>query len=161
MPLQPTGTVSGMTTSLDLSTLDASRALLAGMPSPERVRELEDHLAQLPQIALPTSHLVHAGMYARTVFIPAGTVLTGALTLQDNVCVMHGGITVTTDDGPQVLEGFHVLPALAGSKRAGVAHLDTWWTTLWTTDLEDVGAIEESLTPEADRLQTRRMALEN
>lgn len=81
--------------------------------------------------------------------------------MQDNVCVMHGGITVTTDDGPQVLEGFHVLPALAGSKRAGVAHLDTWWTTLWTTDLEDVSAIEESLTHEADRLQTRRMALEN
>lgn len=147
-----------MTTSPVASIADRSCALLAGMPSPERVRELEDFNRQFPQIPLFTAHLIHGGMYARTIFIPAGTELTGALTLQDNVVVMHGGITVTTDDGPQVLDGFHVLPAKAGAKRAGITHADTWWTTLWTTDLDDVAAIENSLTAEADQLQTRQLA---
>lgn len=137
----------------------APAALLGGMPSPERVRELEQHLMALPQVDLQTGHLVHGGMYARTIFIPAGTVLTGALTNQDNVCVVHGDITVTTDEGTKRLAGFHVLPACKGAKRAGVAHADTWWTTLWTTELTDITEIENVLTDEADLLQTRRQGL--
>lgn len=131
-------------------------SVFIGMPDPERVAELEDVLLALPQIDLGTTHLIHAGMYARTILIPAGTVLTGALTEADNICVMHGDITVTTDDGPQRLVGFHVLPANAGSKRAGMAHADTYWTTLFRTDETEVSKIENSVTREADRLQTRR-----
>lgn len=130
-----------------------------GMPSPERVRELEAHLMTLPQVDLQTDHLVHGGMYARTILIPAGTILTGALTNQDNVCVVHGDITVTTDEGTRHLVGFNVLPARKGAKRAGVAHADTWWTTIWTTELNDITAIEDSLTDEAELLQTRRQAI--
>ena len=131
-------------------------AALVGMPDPEAVRCLEAHLLEQPQVDLGTQHLIHGGLYARTIFIPAGTVLTGALTMADNVCVVCGDITVTTDEGPQRLSGYHVLPARAGSKRVGVTHADTWWTTLIPTPLTEVAAIEEAMTPEADRLQTRR-----
>ena len=130
-----------------------------GMPAPERVADLEAHLLTLPQVDLQTEHLVHGGMYARTILIPAGTILTGALTNQDNVCVVHGDITVTTDEGTRHLVGFNVLPACKGAKRAGVAHADTWWTTIWTTELNDITEIENVLTDEADQLQTRRQAL--
>lgn len=133
--------------------------LLSGMPSPASVAALEERMLELPQVDLQTGHLVHGGMYARTILIPAGTLLTGALTNQDNVCVVHGDITVTTDEGVQRLTGFHVLPARSGAKRAGLAHADTWWTTLWTTNLTDITAIEDVLTDEADQLQTRRQAV--
>lgn len=133
--------------------------IVAGMPTPEAVREMETLLLQLPQIDLHTEQLVHAGMSARTIFIPAGTVLTGALTNIDNLCVAFGDITVTTDAGPQRLTGFNVIPAMAGAKRAGVAHSDTWWVTIHRTDLTDLDAIEEEMTGEADRLQTRTLAL--
>lgn len=136
-------------------------AVVRSLPeSNEAVAALSEMLLTLPQTDLGTQHLVHAGMYARTIFIPSGTVLTGALTNVDNICVVHGDITVTTDDGPQRLTGFHVLPASSGNRRAGMAHADTWWTTVWRTDLTDVQAIEDSLTPEADKLQTRRDLLE-
>lgn len=148
-----------MTDSLPTPEHHDATALLGGMPSPERVRQLEQHLLGLPQVDLQTGHLVHGGMYARTIMVPAGTMLTGALTNQDNVCVVHGDITVTTDTGTRHLVGFNVLPACAGSKRAGIAHADTWWTTLWTTDLTDITEIENVLTDEADQLQTRRQAL--
>lgn len=139
--------------------IDQAQDLVIGMPTPEAVRRMEDMLLQLPQIDLRTEQLVHGGMAVRTIFIPAGTVLTGALTNIDNLCVAFGDITVTTDDGPKRLTGFNVVPAMAGAKRAGVAHSDTWWVTIHRTDLTDLEAIEEEMTGEADRLQTRTLAL--
>lgn len=133
---------------------------LSHMASPETVRELERHLLELPQVDLGSAHIVHGGMCARTIFIPGGTVLTGALTNCDNICVMHGDITVTTDEGPLRLTGFHVLPARAGFKRAGMTHADTYWTTIFKTDKTDVHDIENDMTPEADMLQTRREGIE-
>jgi hypothetical protein len=130
--------------------------IVTGMPDPESVRQLEDHLIGLPQVDLGTSHVVHGGMYARTVLIPAGTTMTGAMTNADNICVVCGDITVTTDDGPMRLVGFHVLPAKAGAKRVGVAHADTYWTALFVTDKADIQDIEAQLTDESERLLTRR-----
>lgn len=130
------------------------------MASPEAVRALEREMLKLPQVDLDTTHLVHGGLYARTIMIPAGTVLTGALTNCDNVCVMCGDITVTTDDGTLRLTGYHVIPARAGSKRAGVAHADTMWTTILQTDELEIDRIEAQMTGEADMLQTRREGIE-
>lgn len=123
------------------------------------VHALQNNLMAMPQVDVAIEHLVHGGMYARTALIPANTVLTGAQTNADNICVVCGDITVTTDDGVKRLTGFHVLPASAGAKRAGLAHADTWWTMLARTDLQDVSDIEEALTGEADLLQTRRPAI--
>lgn len=140
-------------------------AVFSGMPSPERVRELEAEMLKQPQMLLDTSMIAHGRMAARTIFIPAGTLLTGVEINHPNICVVSGDITVTTDKGPQRLTGFHVLPASAGFKRAGMAHADTWWTCLWHTDLTDPVEIENDMSPEAEKLQTRtllpRQSLEN
>ena len=126
----------------------------------DAVRKLERQMAELPQVDLGTTHVVHAGLYARTIVIPAGTVLTGALTNCENLCVISGDISVSTDEGLQRLTGYHVLPARAGFKRAGWAHADTHWTTVVATELTDIEAIERMATDEADLLQTRRTGLE-
>lgn len=133
---------------------------LSHMASPETVRELERHMLEMPQVDLGAAHIVHGGMCARTIFIPAGTVLTGALTKCDNICVVHGDITVTTDEGTLRLIGFNVLPARAGFKRAGMTHADTYWTTIFATDKTEVHEIEDEMTPEADMLQTRRNGID-
>lgn len=146
--------------SLESRHADMAQPVLDRLATVDAVRRLEDAVAEMPQVDLSTENLVHGGMCARTIFIPAGTVLTGALTSMDNVCVMFGDIEVTTDDGPQRLTGYHVLPAKAGAKRAGFAHADTWWTTIWPTDLTDIEAIEDEATSESARLQTRRLKLE-
>lgn len=117
-------------------------------------------MLDFPQVDLATSHVVHGGMCARTIFIPAGTLLTGALTNCDNICVVHGDISVTTDDGVERLIGFNVLPASKGYKRAGMANADTWWTMIWPTALTDIEAIEDEMTSESSMLQTRRPGIE-
>lgn len=133
--------------------------LLGGTPTADAVRRLEGCLLQAPQVDLSTTNVIHGRMCARTIFVPADTVLTGALTNIDNVCIVQGDISVTTDAGVQRLTGYNVLTAKAGAKRVGYAHADTWWTTIHHTDLTDVEAIEEEMTNEASRLQTRTLAL--
>ena len=113
-------------------------------------------LAQLPQMDLGTTNVVHGRMCARTIFIPAGGALVGALTNRDNICIVQGDILVTTDEGPQRLTGFNVITAKAGSKRGGIAYADTYWTTIWHTELTDIIAIEDEMTDESELLQTRR-----
>lgn len=131
-----------------------------GMPDVESVRAFEAFALTLPQVDLGTRTLVHGRICARGGLIPAGTVLTGALTNFDNICIVLGDITVTTDDGPRRLTGFHMLPAMRGAKRLGHAHADTWWVTLHHTMLTDVSDIEDEMTCESAQLQTRRNLLE-
>lgn len=123
----------------------------------EAVRGLEAALMQLPQIDLNTKHVVFGKMCARTIYIPAGVALTGALTRCDNICVVSGDIIVTTDEGSKRLSGFNVIPAKAGAKRAGYAIADTYWTTIWFTELTDIRAIEDEMTEESGMLQTRNL----
>jgi hypothetical protein len=126
----------------------------------DKVQRFEQALLSLPQVDMQTASLIHGKMYARTIFIPAGTAVTGTLTKLDNICVVSGDITVTTDNGMQRLVGFHVLPASKGYKRVGYAHADTYWTTLIQTDAATVEQAEDAMTDEAANLQTRRTGIE-
>ena len=146
-------------TTLPIPSDDSALQLLGGMPSIEAVRELESLIMTLPQADIQTTNVIHGGMCARTILIPAGVVLTGALTNCDNVCIASGDITVTTDEGAQRLTGYHVIPAKSGAKRAGLAHADTWWAMLWPTELTDIEEIEDEITSESEKLQTRRQTL--
>lgn len=129
------------------------------MPSVDRVRDLEALMQTLPQVVMETHTLTHGRVSARAVLIPAGTMLVGALTNLDNLCIVLGDITVTTDAGPQRITGFGMLPANRGAKRVGQAHADTWWITVHHTDLTDPRAIEDEMTDEAAGLQSRRLEL--
>ncbi len=133
--------------------------LLSAMPDPESVRRLEALLLTCAQVDVATQTVVHGEMCARTIMIPAGTVLTGTQTNRDNICIVCGDITVTTDDGPQRLKGFHVLQAKAGFKRAGIAHADTWWTTVHHTRETEMEKIEQEMTNESHLLQTTQLRL--
>lgn len=123
------------------------------------IERLESLVLQLPQVDLRTEQALSGGVYARTIHIPAGTVLTGATHKKDHINVVIGDITVSTDDGMKRLTGYHVIPTKAGMKRAGFAHADTVWTTLCATELDDFAAIEDELVVESDRLQTRQQQL--
>ena len=123
--------------------------------SREAVQRLEREVLKLPQVDLQTKHCVSGRMYARTIFIPAGTVLTGATHKRDHINILQGDISVSTDEGMKRLTGQHVLPTKAGMKRAGYAHADTTWTTICQTDETDIPAIEADLVIEHEMLQTR------
>lgn len=145
---------------IEILTPEQAILALSLMPDPDAVRRLEAAIiASGQEIAVETHMMVHGGMGARTLFLRAGTVLTGALTNRDNISVVVGDIVVTTDAGPQRLTGYNVLPAARGFKRVGYVLADTFWTTVWPTAFADCIEAENDMTCEAEMLQTRRAPL--
>jgi hypothetical protein len=123
------------------------------------VKRLEEIILSAPQVDLMTTHHLEGGMYARTIYLEAGTVLTGAIHKTDHLNIVFGDISVTTDEGMQRITGYRVIETKAGMKRAGYAHAATAWTTICKTDKTVLSEIEDDLVEEADKLQTRHPQL--
>lgn len=122
----------------------------------EKVRRLESEIAQQEQVPIETQHHFHAGMYCRTIRIPAGVLLTGALIRIPTLLILSGHATVFIGGEAVVLEGYHVLPGQAGRKQAFLAHADTFLTMSFATQATTVEQAEEEFTAEADLLLSRQ-----
>lgn len=120
------------------------------------VRDLERHLLALPQTLIETHHVLHGGMYARTILIPAVTALTGALIRVPTVLVIAGDTLVTLGNESVRLAGYHVLPAATGRKTAFATIADTRVTMIFPTTARTVEEAEAEFTEEADGLCSRR-----
>lgn len=120
-----------------------------------RVRAMEAEAALLPQVDIHTRNLLHAGLYARTIRLPAGAALTGALIKIATVVIVSGHVSIYVDGEVIELAGYHVLPASAGRKQAFLAHADTDITMLFPSRAATVEAAEAEFTDEADRLLSR------
>ena len=68
---------------------------LAGI---DKVRRLGEVLKALPQIPFITEHLLHAGMYTRTVRLPPDTVCAAVLIKLPTVLIIQGACRVYSDD---------------------------------------------------------------
>jgi len=121
-----------------------------------RVCALQAVLLQCPQIDLATHHVLHAGMYARTIRMPADTTLVGALIKIPTLVIVNGHATVTVGDETVALCGFHVLPASAGRKQAWVAHADTDITMIFPSTAQTVEQAEAQFTDDTDLLLSRK-----
>ena len=122
-----------------------------------RVRNLEDmQLALNPRGNLPIQHDLHAGMYARTVMVPKGLQITGALIKIPTILVVSGDCFVTLGDDVRRIRGYMVLRAAAGRKQAFSARADTYLTMIFPTMAQTVDAAERAFTDEFDRLANRR-----
>ena len=143
--------------------IPATRSAIAPM-TPEaidKVRQLEARTAELEQVEIPTDHVLHGGMYARTIRIPAGVLLTGAHIKRATMLVISGHVTVFIGAGTIEIAGYQVLPASAGRKQAFLAHADTFVTMLFPSEAASIEAAENEFTDEADRLLSRRQACES
>ncbi len=94
------------------------------------IYRFEQALRSLPQVEIPLYHDFCKGIYARTILIPAGTMLTGAVHKDECFFLVRNGcILITTDDKPVRAESGFMVISKAGSKRAGFALVDTLVTT--------------------------------
>lgn len=136
-----------MDTALDA--IEATR-----MPTREQILDIERYILQCPQVETPIRHYFSPGIYAREMFIPAGTVLTGAVHKTEHISLFVGDITVLTDGGMQRLTGHHTFVSKPGAKRVGYAHADTWCTGFFATEKTDITELENDLVEDAHLLQS-------
>jgi hypothetical protein len=113
-------------------------------------------LEHCEQVEIPTAHLLHAGMYVRTIEIPPGIVLTGALMKRATALVVCGHAKMLAGAEWVELDGYSVIPACAGRKQVFESIERTWVTMFFPTQANTVEDAEREFTDDADRLLSRR-----
>jgi hypothetical protein len=113
---------------------------------------LEQHINEykaehgLPDPELPLWHAFAPGAYARTIFIPAGTLVVGKIHKHAHLNILiRGRVSVATEEGPMELEAPRVMTSKAGTKRVVYTHEPTLWTTIHLTEKTDLTDIEDEI----------------
>lgn len=127
-----------------------------GRSEVESVRQLEEAALHLPQVPIPTDHVFHAGMYARTIKIPAGVALTGAQIKIPTILIISGDALIYGEGGATRYAGYHVALGQCGRKQAFYALQDTYLTMLFPTGATTVDAAEKAFTDEYEKLFSRK-----
>ena len=121
------------------------------MTNREVVNSLEIEMLKMPQLDLPIKHYFSPGLYARELFIPAGTLLTGKVHKFEHLNIMsQGDMSVLTENGIKRVQAPFTIVSPAGTKRIAFAHTDTVWTTIHATEETDLDKIEDLLVANSD-----------
>lgn len=120
------------------------------------VTAVEQRAMACPQVPIKTHHVLHAGMYSRTIRIPAGVVLTGALIKIPTLVLIDGDVVVGRGDESMRITGNAVIPAGAGRKQAFITYQDTTVTMIFPTKATTVEQAEAEFTDDTDMLFSRR-----
>lgn len=116
------------------------------------LRDLDALMRTQPQIEVRVDHLLHAGMYARTCFLPAHVLASGTVLRRATVLVISGDVTIFTGNDSARLTGFHVLPGLRGRKALFKTHAETQMTMVLPSDAQSVEEAEHEITDEPQLL---------
>jgi len=114
------------------------------------INKLEtDMKAMEQQVGLVETHHFSNGVYARELFIPEGTLLTGKIHKHENLNILsQGTISVATEDGVKTITAPATIVSKPGTKRLGFAHTDCVWTCVHSTDKVDLEEIENEVISE-------------
>lgn len=122
----------------------------------KRLQDAESKLLTAEQIDLATHHVLHGGMYARTIRIPAGVILTGALIKRATVLIFNGHADALVGDEWAEVNGYGVICGSAGRKQVFITRSYVEMTMLFPTQATTVEEAEREFTDDADRLMSRR-----
>lgn len=150
-PISQAGLTVGHALSVPMLTLPPpSPAMLA------RLHVIHRLTRELPQVPLTTEHLLHGGMYARTIRIPAGTLMNGSAIRCATILILHGDCAVTAGDSLVELHGYNVLPGSPGRKQSFLTLSDVEMTMIFPTTSQTVEEAENEVFAEAEELMSRR-----
>jgi len=111
--------------------------------------ELEDYIKQQEQVEIPIRHYHAHGLYAREMFVPAGTIFVGKVHLTEHICTCSmGDFTIVDEFGKQRVTAPMTIVSQPGTKRVGYAHVDSIWTNYHHTFETEIEKIEAELVTE-------------
>ena len=119
---------------------------LAELGTMPEILRIEQELLQMPQVELPIEHYQIDGVYARSMFIPAGTILTGKIHNFESIAILaKGRIRITNGTESYIISEGHIMVDKPGVKRLGYAETDVVFITVHRTDNIEIEAIEKEL----------------
>lgn len=145
------------------TSLTVGAALQAVLPAthPDMVallNQAQEIIASCPQAEIPTDHVIHGGVYSRTVRIPEGVVAIGVFIKVPTTVVVNGHAWVFVGEGWTELNGYNVFAARAGRKVmcAAVGPGPVEFTMILQTKAKTVEEAEAEFTDEVESLLSRR-----
>lgn len=132
----------------DIEVLD-NGAIIEQPPTRAEILLFESEIAKFPQLDCPLQHTFAPGSYARTIAIPADSLVVGKIHKHAHLNIVSRGlVTVVTEFGRETIDA-RVMPVIftskAGSKRALYCHSDVVWTTVHLTDSTNLADIERDI----------------
>lgn len=118
----------------------------------DKVRRLADELLKVPQTPFVTEHMLHGGLYTRTVRLPTDTVCAAVLIQVPTVLILMGEVEVWSNGDLIRTSGYSVLPGSAGRKIAFVTHSDVSMSMIFPTDAKTVEEAQRQFTIEHELL---------
>ena len=109
-----------------------------------------------PQTPLVTEHLLHGGMYARTIRRETDSVTIGSLVNKATILIVHGDCSMLVGDKRVELTGYNVLVGLPGRKSFSWTHSPVEMTMIFSTAARTVEEAEDEIFAEADQLISRK-----
>jgi hypothetical protein len=121
----------------------------------EKVRAVQSAIMKCPPVDMPVHHTLHGGVYSRSLRIPAGVMIVGALIRVPTTLIISGRVTVWANDQTMEVDGYTVLAGSVGRKQVFVAHEDTDMTMCFATQAKTVDEAEREFTEEWELLASR------
>ena len=127
--------------------------ILNNVPSREQIERLQMEMSQMPRAdlqlaadAMQTEHYFHAGMYARKLTRPAGTLIVGKVHKKDHffLCA-KGEIIAWTEGGMKHLYAGDIVQSRPGTKRVTLSVTDAIGITFHNSAETDLDKLEKEL----------------
>ena len=134
---------------------------------PPTAPEIVEKLCEMQQVEMAngdhvpiyTEHLIHAGMYSRTITMPPGVKLIGALMKIPTIVTVVGTALVLVGKEVAEIEGYAVLPGSAGRKQIFISKGSVIISMTFPTSARTVQEAEREFTDEYDILLSNRQDL--
>lgn len=120
-----------------------------------KIAIVHEALLKCGDAPVTTEHVLHGGMYCRTIRLASGVVLVGSLIKLPTVLIVSGSMATLVGDDWIELEGYNVLPGSAGRKQLLVARSNVEMTMVFPTQAKTVEDAENEVFAEADLLMSR------
>jgi len=119
---------------------------LAELGTMPEILRIEQEIQTMPQVTCPVEHYQVDGVYVRSMFIPAGTILTGKIHNFENIAILaQGTIRVSNGTDSYILTAPHIMVDKPGVKRIGYAETDVTFITVHKTANTEIDDIEKEL----------------
>lgn len=120
------------------------------LPATDKVRDLADSIADMPQLDIEPEHLFAPGIYVRILRMPADSFIVSKIHKTEHfVLALDGRATVLIDGELEEIVGPKLMKTYPGTQRALYINEDATWITFHPTHETDLDRIEQELIAES------------
>ena len=127
----------------------------------DKLNQADALIRSCPQVEIVTEHLIHGGMYARTIRRGPGVVAVGSVVLRATILIVSGDCSML-DDGRRIdFVGYNVIAGFPGRKSFSLTHGHVEMTMIFPTSAKTVEEAEKEIFGEAEELMSRKDGNQN